>query len=458
MIDNQISEPDFLPDFLPDYLKVVIKGKLICQSELHIGGGEVLNNDIIKRDQTKKNKTKQTQCCVKGIDDKAYIPGSTLKGLLKSIGESFFSQDVLFFGDKNGASRLTCYDAFTQAKIIERSRTSIDPVTNTARNHMLYTYETIPKGSEFSVKIQLNNVSKDELTIFLNLLSCWNGIRDFAIGKNKSTGSGLLDWQFEENNAVQVLTIENFKKWLLSNEVGRPSVETIKYNSEQLFSIQENYESYSFIITQDNCPLLINDSEKVTNEEKDPNFEYIRDENNNPFIPGSTLKGALRSHMRKILFTLYDDKELVEKAIESIFGCTNQSGLINLTNAWVSLGSQHVAHIQFFNIIDRFSGATNNLYHANAIVNGYYEGKIILNKKINEQLWAKELLLLTCKDFEFGDLVLGWGKARGYGRCLMEMSRPDDFYYTCELSHLKKIVEEKLNLEMSTTNKEVSHA
>jgi len=435
-----------------NYLKVIINGLLVCKSELHIGGG------VKSSDDNTEEKTLQVQYFVKGINNKAYIPGSTIKGLLAAVGEGQFSQlDSDLFGNTDYSSQLICYDAFTDAKSGKHSRTRIDPITNSAKHHHLFTYECIPKGSIFKVSLQLKNITKKDLDTFINLLLQWQKQREFAIGKNKSIGSGLLEWQFSEpqTQSIQVLTHSKLNQWLNSEKKLTELFTAYSINYTTRKTVKEKYSSYAFTITQDNCPLLINDPELVSEQEKEPDFEYIRDTEDKPYIPGSTLKGALRAQMRKILRTfLYESKEDVDTLLEPVLGHTNQSSLINFTDAGVSEKSQDSQHQQYFNIIDRFSGATNNLYLANAIIKGEYNGQLILHKDIENYPWIKELLFLACKDFEYGDLVLGWGKAKGYGRCTMTMTLPEQFYTISELTELKR----KINSLTEHLKMEKAHA
>ena len=58
--------------------------------------------------------------------------------------------------------------------------------------------------------------------------------------------------------------------------------------------------------------------------------------------------------------------------------------------------------------------ANGKLYQVRATECQYLEGKLYLHKDLPAE-WCKGLLLLVIRDALEGDLILGWGKGRGYG-------------------------------------------
>jgi len=70
--------------------------------------------------------------------------------------------------------------------------------------------------------------------------------------------------------------------------------------------------------------------------------------------------------------------------------------------------------------VDRFTGGVKEgaLYTVQALrlpPDRFFKSKVMYRPEKIEG-WMQLLLLFAWKDAEQGDLVLGWGKARGYGR------------------------------------------
>jgi len=442
------------------YPKVKISYHLLGESDLHISGGGIEQRDVPKRAvNSLKDEKMQVQCFVKGTENRAYIPASTIKGLLASLCSSPKLHEQ-FFGHSQQMGLLTTYDAYSQVQFLNetdfiRSRVNIDPIRNAAQEHMLYNFNIVPKGTRFSAQILLKNIDRQSLLDFLQLLQQWSGQTDQAIGSNKSTGYGRLK---VEGIKVAILTHDMLNNWLKSKEDLSQAFE-IDHNI--LSEIQEKsltsiFQAYEFSINL-LSPLLINDPSQVSEQEKQPNFEYIRDKKGRPIIPGSTLKGALKSQMRKILMTLLNShgleinacKEISDAALNDIFGHGKHRSLIRLNDALLPDDISYQLHLQQFSIIDRFSGGNNNLYKANAVGNAMFKGQLLLDKQLDDpdRLWAKQLLLLACKDFEQGDLLLGWGKAKGYGQCELNFEQASfDLLYghKHELNALKTFIEGEL--------------
>jgi len=154
-------------------------------------------------------------------------------------------------------------------------------------------------------------------------------------------------------------------------------------------------------------PLLIN-GPRTNDEEVD--FYFIKT-NNEYFIPGSSFKGPIRNRAEMILETM-DVKE-AETSINKLFGSVEQKSKVQFHD----LFPESELKIKYFdhNKIDRFTGGTmdNALFSEKLIFKGKFHGRIII-VKIG---WGEiKLLMQIFKDLYLGDIRIGYGKTKGYGK------------------------------------------
>ncbi len=435
------------------YKRIIISGSLITKSNFHIGTG---------KQETGKEQTLFNQLCLDN-NGKPYIPASSLRGYLRSI----FSQlervnENKIFGiarqasDKDHAGNsgsIRIYDCRWDSDGYNSqfiSQASIDPVTGTAKHHHLATHAIIPPNSRFKVDIELDDASEEDLNDILKALQTLSKENKGKLGQGKSTGQGECHWELEKQ-CIKVLTEEKLKQWLTQKTTQEKSK---RYKKKATVKEEKRLETYfetlevktldSFsprfaiidIHLSAKSPLLINDTQAVQHrieENKNtqntvPDLIYTK-RNNQVIIPGSTLKGWARARSRRILLTMLmanKDAEQAEKIADDLngqlFGSTHKQGCINFEDAKVKIENEDV-HQQTFNAIDRFNGGTKEgaLYNVEAIwPDKQFTGSVYTVHKL--QNWMKLLLLYTLKDSMEGDLVLGWGKSKGYGRLTLSLA------------------------------------
>ena len=352
-----------------------------------------------------------------------------------------------------------------QQKII--SQTSIDPITQTAQEHQLLSHAIVKPQSVFTLRIELDKVTSQEIGVVLKALNTFDTDYGSQLGKSKNSGFGALNWTHQ---TINVLTQEKFQEWLNPNtnknnkvlkeyfqdSLGVPEINSlIEVQNHSYTNLQQKTLTLQL---EAKSPLLIVDSpyskteadrrKELNKTNKDtPSYTelfeadlYFTQQGDYAVIPGSTLKGWVRARCRKILLTLFH-KELhknvkkggggssntqveainaqADKHINQLFGSTESQSLVQFFDAKIKL-SECEMHQQTFNAIDRFTGGTLDtaLYHVEAI----WPQKS-LNTEIryqHKQLkdWMKLLLLLSLRDAMQGDLVLGWGKSKGYGQLI----------------------------------------
>ncbi len=206
-------------------------------------------------------------------------------------------------------------------------------------------------------------------------------------------------------------------------------------------------------------PLLIK-SGQATIGGTDMSFvrTYKFGEKEQPFIPGSSIKGMLRAYAEKICRTLGGSKIPVclpyldnkknnlssdmklqvacglrlnsqdkdtnkNNKISSadmyrvscpacrLFGSHNYIGRLATSDAYLT--GQHLLEIRDGIAIDRLTGGTAAKYDFEVLTNGNFETSIDVR---NFEFWQLGLLGLVLRDMEDGLIRIGFGKSRGLGK------------------------------------------
>ena len=425
---------------MDSYVRVKIKGTLKTLSALHINSGEEAEY------KDKENESRHyAQLCL-NAENKPFVPASTIRGVLRGFAEQH-DQKMLnrLFGynsenDENRASgKLRFYDAplfdfniceellknhENKQKIYKNQgfinfRTKLNPILGVAEETKLFASEYVPAGSTFEVELEADEINETDVKDILGLLKCFDGSEHATLGKGISQGQGRVEWKCEE---ISYLDAEQVKNWL-NDPNGK--LEHVKLQPIESTRILKKSLTKIEIQLNFSAPFLVNDAylveEKVEEKTDIPDLKFNRLPNGEPIIPASSLRGVLRGQCQKILNTRFPQHPDLKKLLDNLFGTTEQRSLIWITDA---VGNSKENHEQTFSAIDRFTGGAKEgaLYQVNAAQEQILTTTIFLDDK-RELLdgkrrleeWEKGLLLLVARDALEGDLMCGWGKARGFG-------------------------------------------
>lgn len=224
--------------------KIQLKGRIHLKTGLHIGAG---------KDRVKIGGLDNPVVRAVLRDGEPYIPGSSLKGKIRSLLEQAYGYDCIgernstrhengtckicqVFGgvlanENNHASRIIFRDAYLTAESKEKleavetplpytevkAETAIDRITGRARNGTLRHTERVPAGTEFEFEVVVNvfagnhEPSEQELREMLcEGISLLN--KDY-LGASGSRGYGQVAVWFEE-----------CKAWTISSQNGKVDV------------------------------------------------------------------------------------------------------------------------------------------------------------------------------------------------------------------------------------------
>ncbi|MDR0652463.1 MAG: RAMP superfamily CRISPR-associated protein [Synergistaceae bacterium] len=445
--------------------KIKISANLVADLPISIGGGvvgEMVDIDLARDGQ-----------------GRFYIPGSSLAGPMSTwvemnLSDGEFIVEKLFGyrkknkGDTEGyASCMAVGDAVIRDESAARERRhgiSIRKDTGTAKDGFFYTRALLPRGTSFNLEMEMDVTEPDGKTAVgaLKLLLEAMEKGDIRFGSCKTRGFGAMSlrdididyYDFSGQNAS-----DNLDKWLNGENSDKRGLETLGEFGDSGVSFCGNRHRYELTINWAPRSRIMVKSGKDGIETNMLPLVSASGEGVLPVIPGSSIKGALRSQACRIIKTMFGDIEDGDErfgVVSCLFGDTTRSGLAFINDVYlaadpvskagwmgedwaemnrVTLHEDHVA-------IDRFTGGASEeaLYSARPTprtVSVTNDGGITHSELCwdpiritvdfsarkngscgvaeKERLPALALLFLLIKDLKNGLIPLGFGTNRGFG-------------------------------------------
>lgn len=437
-----------------NYQRLRIHADLTLISELHVGSGKSAEIGERTSDRNGETSTALYDAICLDYQQKPYLPGSTLRGVLRSLALSCIDDSDWvnqLFGQQqssdNAGCRLRVHDAFIQSmpetKNYSNSRMTesdkhlpsriahgivIDPVRQVVDEHKLFQFEVIPEGTVFSVIVEGDDLDRNTVLLLCQLLKHWQKQR-VAMGRNHLKGNGLVEClttrievadQHSINAWLAGEADDFYKEWVVPSEVD-------SFAPRDQAALSYQFESIGM--------MLVNDPDIVKKKSDDhtPQQVFAQLENGQAVVPGKAIKGLLRSHARKIMATLLvnqgvslkEASNVADQALSSVFGSSEEASMLSFTNALSASKSPRVKK-QAFIAVDRFTGGVKEgaLFHVEGTLNEAFTGDIVFINRTKSgsgkddvtKNWWKGLLSYVVRDMMEGDGYLGWGKSRGYGR------------------------------------------
>jgi CRISPR/Cas system CSM-associated protein Csm3 (group 7 of RAMP superfamily) len=391
--------------------KLVLKGKIKLLSPLIIGGGEDEESDID---------------VIKDKQGNPFIPATSLIGILRHFvtGNEINSDELKrFWGyskEKNTiGSSVSCSDLDlvlnTESNIVIRDGVKIDNKTGRAEDKGKYDYEVIEPGAEFNLKL-IADYSDDNQKVFARKMfgSIIHYLSNSEISLGAKTNNGLgkvtlsesyvFDYDFNEK--------KNVIAWLSNKETDKIKITERFDIIKKQFTINAYFDLKTSVIIK-----------SYPTDPKLPDSVNIKSGGIN-VIPGTSIKGAIRSRAEKILNT----KSKPEILSKNLFGFVDENDTDStaikskLRIEETTLDNEKFAEeIQSRIKIDRFTGGTiaGKLFDSMPLFRNKKDGKekvINIKMSINDfEDHEAGLLLLVLKDLWSGDLPLGGEKNVGRG-------------------------------------------
>ncbi|ODS36720.1 MAG: hypothetical protein A7315_04635 [Candidatus Altiarchaeales archaeon WOR_SM1_79] len=366
--------------------------------------------------------------------------------------------------EEGEASKIWVYDA-----VLDRDRETsirdgvgIDRETKTSASEAgaKYDLEIIPRNALFDFRIELQGNVKEEGEILLaSILLEWINGRCF-IGGNLARGLGWMQLEDIKSYTLDLSSPENLMRFLRDDDTVNAGIEDNFSNFIKKIKIKKRvddqylYNSFAQIefILEFTGGFVVNDELAGTRA----NYDFCpRRENGEFVLPGSSLRGVLRSHAEKIartLITLKVDNERdflsrcpacnpnIDTSCNSLlrkyrkkhrippeekikegelcpacqfFGSTYKGSRLYVSDSYLMDSPQ--IKIMDFLAVDRFTGGEKHGAKFDAIVLWRPSFKVHIFLE-NPKGWQLGWLMLVLRDLTDGMLSIGFGGNKWFGK------------------------------------------
>ena len=388
------------------------------------------------------------------------------------------------------ASRLWAYDALPDAQpdTFIRDNVGIDRVTGAAARleNVKFDTEIIPAGAVFNFRLELDaDTSPEALSLLAVVLAEWQAGRA-NLGGRRSRGLGALKLLGVRYHQHSLATVDNLllflasdepwtldagdEQWLASqvSQLGQPYAAP---DPGRALGVARNWFDLTFDLAIDG-PFLVNDL--VASVASGPDHVALLDGlpqpdgAQRPILPGSSLRGTLRSHAERIARTLVtaqvahvddpagaflqrcpacnpvessperfltrcdtllagsDEQNALVKRDELVgeenlclscwlFGTPRHGSRLAIADAFLKEGTRPRWKVVDFLAIDRFTGGALNSAKFDAAALWQPTFRVHLRLE-NTTAWEIGWLILVIRDLADGLIPVGFGTAKGFGR------------------------------------------
>ena len=398
-------------------------------SDLHLGNGET-RTDIITISEDGKEKRPQVARIARDFEEKPYVPGTSIKGVLRGLCKTDAQAKAIFGASADetsgNAGKLILWGGRIEnvpdegnlpywCKVRETyvgAHVAIDPTTGTAEDKHLFYREYIPKGATFSID------------------SCWQGPRDeinklllplfnraaakigFALGKASRAGFGRVK-------------LEGISKVLTKSISTSPYKMEVAHWKLDLEPTTPNYKSFTLYCEG---PFLIVDPKraKESGENDHVDMRTVQRDHSIPELLGTSLIGVLRSRaswLHQVAGGKPDDRnakfdgQLGELSpVQRLFGINGWAGQFRIVGV-KQVGEPTEGHIYPSVALDDFTqGAIPGaLFMKQAPANASFKVDWILEQRNREDQSTKALMDSLINDIRTKGIKIGHSTGTGFG-------------------------------------------
>ena len=370
--------------------KIQMSGRLVVQSPLCIGSGQ---DDGITDSLVLKNK-----------QGKAFIPGTSLAGVLRDIVCSHDSNlaDLLFGNlSDNRQSMINIDDVLLENSVYTvRDGVRIDGITNTAEDTGKFDYEVVERGAAGSfsatITIRKNDIEDKKAVEQLAAALADQLMYGISLGAHTAKGFGEV-----KGSKIKVATYDfsqpdSLGAWLL----GEMSQADIYAAAAKPLVADDDF--YAEIDLALKTSLLVGAEpdafDKGSGKDEWKVQKVMLSSNGDYVIPGTSVKGVIRKQAEHICRVVgdYGDDFLGSLMGYSKADKAKQRSRLRTYEVYLGEGVEAVnqSHVR----IDRFTGG-----HMGS---GLYTNKPVWQKKADAKTMTMRLAISGCSDAEAGLMLL----------------------------------------------------
>lgn len=410
--------------------RILMQGELVLQSPLCIGTG------------VRDDRVDAPVLCTS--DRIPYIPGTSLAGALQACLRDSFehgSDDIikLFWGSgaDDGMQSAFCIDDALPVRgglefpVEERDGVSIDPITGAAAKNLKYNFDIVPAGNRFlwkgEVTIRSESTDASSANQMYLAIGCLVQTVLFALrqgmvslGAHTTKGFGSIKLENDHTRVLHMNDPVDVMAYLGYCQTGQLN------EGDSLKCQPLSCRDHDFAISADFClesSLIVR---SYSTKPEDPDEAHICS-GGQYVLPGTSLKGALRSRAAMILSTLGLHQPDQSEEFHKLFGYADtekreqqdgtayRSRLQVNESVIINANAEAQTRIQ----IDRFTGGVckGALLESQPLWSQKGNERLTLHLLIHEpEPWEEGLLLLLLKDLWTADLPIGGERSVGRGR------------------------------------------
>lgn len=399
--------------------KYIVNARL--NSPMHIGSGETSRQEILIHPST-------------GLP---FVQASSITGALRDYYEKRFRDADILFGsidDVNEHAKIKVSDGIFSDKSVKRieyrPRVKIDPVsgsvaaskvkgTNIVSGHKFDT-EYVGTGAEFSFIIYVYRDESYDTGIDEKLIRSFAALNngEIVLGGQKSSGCGDVSILHLYHRLFDLRDQKERSDWMREDELliceenYDDIIGQLNTTADTLYRIRVNGRIESSVLVKgyqvdgfgQNAP----DSVNIKNSNKD----YI--------IPGTSLKGVIRSRVDYIVRTLEIDKKVLDEIFGSATSDESERGVTGNARFYDTVigtaednDKNEISHRIH---VDKFTGGViyKALFSEKTAAGDINDIRIDITNKNNPER-SVGLILLALRDLAKGMINLGGGYHIGHG-------------------------------------------
>ena len=355
------------------------------------------------------------------------IPGTSLAGVVKHYlcpDSTVRSEKAALLGDIDGESSIYFYDAILHhADVEERMGVRIDYKTGVAEDGGLYTNYYLAAGAKAQIRIQMfakdENEAELERTMFHEIVAAIAQGK-IRFGAKTRSGAGLLSVDYAYERDLDLTKEEDLDVYLEGPEASFALLDE-KKNGNQISLKDMADEGGNLWVLRADIPegLIVRSGEKPDIADA-VNMSHGGDETNF-YIPGTSLKGIMRSYTEKVVHTL----GMQEKVLTDIFGAEptdhNTKAASHILTQDIEI--DHPKRTLYPRIrVDRvFGGTITGAKMCAEILSKPQkplEIRVVVDQGLDERnkKIANAFAFLALRDLGLGLVRIGGGSSVGFGR------------------------------------------
>ncbi|MEV0359415.1 RAMP superfamily CRISPR-associated protein [Nocardia sp. NPDC050697] len=369
-----------------------------------------------------------------------HLPGTTIAGSLRAHCTTIPAlRDA--FGPAPGAETRTASPIQVLGSITRtttppqhRGRTAIDRHRAAARTHTLHWNETLVAGTEFDIFLRWDDATEEQLTALDAALGHWNP----RLGAGASLGAGRAQVIALGHRSYDLRSEAGLTDWLaITGPADYPAPHPLTPEPPPAPLLQRTLRIVEALH-------IGTGTTRPADGGGDGEIADIVTRNGTPIVPGSTLKGVLRSRVEYICRVLgapaceHADCGHCRPCLLFGHGAPDENGTPG--RARIAIGDAEIRHARREQrrhvAIDRFTGGARNqlLYTHDVITTGEFD--LVIDHLGEHEPDPTDLALLTAALDDLHDGLIGLGARTTAGYGTVELTHPGPSPARTDLSAL----------------------